>query len=183
MPPVKVSIQAPIVTLLLLSGCAGPEVIPQELRDQVDKEITFAKLIEDPDSFEGRLIVMGGVVLSATLLKEGTRIEVLQLPLQPSHEPETDLRASQGRFLAFEEGFLDPATLPNGTGITVVGEVTGAARLPLDEREYTYPTLAVKKLTVWPKMMPAYWFRPYPYFGAYWGPYWGHYWGPLPAVP
>ncbi len=164
-----------LLILLLLPGCAGREVIPQDLRDRVDQEVTFAELKEDPTSLQGRLVVVGGVVLSAKLMKEKTRIEVLQLPLESSLEPRTDLTASQGRFLAFQEAFLDPATIPSGTRVTMVGEVTGATSLPLDETEYTYPTLAVRKLTVWPKSMPSYWFRPYPYFGAYWGPYWGPY--------
>lgn len=69
-------------------------------------------------------------------------------------------------------------TIPIGTRITVVGEVSGSTTHPLDEIEYVYPTLEIKALTVWPPKLPAYWFRPYPYFGVYWGSYWGPYWGP-----
>ena len=166
------------MSLALPYGCATPDVIPAELLDRVDRAVSFVQVKEAPASYQGHLIVVGGVVLSAKLLKEGTRIEILQLPLGSSQEPGIKLTTSQGRFMAYKKDFLDPATLPVGTRVTVVGEVTGAITLPVDETEYTFPTLEIKKLTVWPKMVPSYWFRPYPYFGAYWGSYWGPYWGP-----
>jgi len=44
--------------------------------------------------------------------------------------------------------------------------------LQVDEIDYVYPTIDIEALTISPPKMPAYWFRPYPYMGAYWGPYW-----------
>ena len=115
-------------------------------------------------------------MLSVKPIKQnGTRIEVLQLPLASDYEPHGPLTKSGGRFLALHKAFLDPATIPTGTRVTVVGEVTGSMTLSLEEVDYVYPTLEIASLTVWPPKLPAYWFRPYPYFGAYWGPYWGPY--------
>ncbi len=86
--------------------------------------------------------------------------------------------ASRGRFLAFQQTFLDPATVPAGTRVTIVGEVTGATTLPLDETDYTYPTLEIKNIKVWPKAEGyPYWYSPYA-GPSYWGPYWHPYWGP-----
>lgn len=90
--------------------------------------------------------------------------------------PRTD---SRGRFLAVKtQDLLDPATVAIGTRITLVGEVSGSTTLPVDEIEYVYPDLDIKALTIWPPKLPAGWFRPSPYVGAYWGPYWGPYLGP-----
>ena len=97
------------------------------------------------------MVLLGGEVLSAKRLTEGTRLEILQLPLDDSEGPVIDRTASQGRFLAFEAAFLDPATLPPNTRVTLVGEVTGATRAKLDEMEYRYPTLNIKHLYVWPE--------------------------------
>lgn len=169
---------ASILSLALGSGCAGVPVIPPELKERVDRRASFEQVKASPASYQGRLIVVGGVVLSARRLKEGTRIEVLHLPLGSDLEPIGPLTDSRGRFLAPQKDFLDPATIPIGTRVTVVGEVSGSATLPIDETEYVYPTLDIKGLTIWPPKLPAYWFRPYPYFGAYWGPHWGPYWGP-----
>ncbi len=75
--------------------------------------------------------------------------------------------------------FLDPATLPYGTRITVTGDVTGSITLPLDEADYSYPVIDIKTLRVWsdmnelvPRMQPYYYYGPWPYWGPYWGPYW-----------
>jgi outer membrane lipoprotein len=70
--------------LLLLSGCATTGVIPPALYQQLDRSLTFAQLKDSPDSYRGRLILVGGEVLDAKLLKQGTRLVVLQLPLLDS---------------------------------------------------------------------------------------------------
>jgi outer membrane lipoprotein len=168
---------AAIGVSLLLAGCAGVSVVPPDLEDKIDKQVSFLQVKSSPLSYTGRLIVVGGMVLTARPLKgDGTRIEILELPLGEDYEPKGRLTESRGRFLAFHKEFLDPATIPTGTRMTVVGEVTGSAIVPLDEVDYTYPTLAIKAVTVWPPKVPVWLSRPYPYFGAYWGPYWGPYW-------
>jgi outer membrane lipoprotein len=68
--------------------------------------------------------MFGGEVFSARRLKEGTRNEILQLPLDRSGSPFYDLVQSHGRFVALHRDFLDPVTLPPGSRVTVTGEVT-----------------------------------------------------------
>ena len=116
-------------------------------------------------------------------MKVGTRIEILQLPLTSSLQPTLDLSKSQGRFVAMQKEFLDPATIPSGTSVTITGEVAGSVTLPLDETEYTYPIVDIKELRAWTKdeaVCPQ--ACPYPYIGPgpYWGPYWSPYWRPWP---
>lgn len=170
-----------------LSSCASYTVVPKDLRSQVDYTVGFPQLHDAPDQYRGRMVVLGGEVLSAKRLRDETRIEVLQLPLDRYQAPDHDRTSSQGRFLASEKEFLDPATLPPGTRVTVVGEITGEMTQPLDETDYTFPTIEIKKLTVWPKNDGAY-ARPY-YGGFYGAPYgywgwrrWGP-WGPFPYSP
>ena len=130
-----------------------------------------------PESYNGQAVTFGGKVLAAKRLKEGTRIEILQLPLTSSSQPLTDLSKSQGRFIALQKQFLDPATIPAGTFVTITGEVAGSLTMPLDETEYTYPLLHVTNLRVWtdddedvPRI--RHYLRPGPYWGPYWSPYW-----------
>jgi outer membrane lipoprotein len=164
---------------MLLVGCAATPVIPPELKEKVDWTVPFSQIKASPESYRGRVIVVGGMVLSAKPLKDRARIEVLQLPLDGNQEPTGRLTDSQGRFLLFHKEFIDPATIPLGTRLTAVAEVTGSETLKLDEIEYVYPSLEGRSLTIWPPRVPGYWYRPYPYFGAYWGPYWGPpVWGP-----
>jgi outer membrane lipoprotein len=166
------------VYFLFMAGCSGVQVVPKDMEDRVNRNISFVQLLENPLSYKGQILVVGGQVLSAKRLKNGTQIEVLQLPLNRNMQPVEFLQKSRGRFLALQEEFLDPATLPLGTRVTVVGEVFGMVTLPLDETTYEFPTLVIKSLTVWPPISTYRVLRPYPYVYPYWGPYWGPYRGP-----
>lgn len=163
---------AGIALTVVMVGCASESVVPASLQAQLDKSLTFPQLRESPQSYNGRLMVLGGEVLSAKRLKEGTRIEVLEIPLESSLQPGLDRTASRGRFLAFQKEFLDPATIPPGTRVTIVGEITGAVADKLDETDYTYPTLDIKSLKVWQRPesfshVPYYYYPP----SYYWRPY------------
>jgi outer membrane lipoprotein len=161
-------------------GCAGQHAE----ESPSSSAIPFLQLRAAPDSYRGQSVVFGGEVLTARRLKEGTRVEILQLPLDRSEHLGTDRTQSQGRFIAMHREFLDPATLPPGTLVMVSGEITGSMTLPLDETEYTYPVIDVRHIEVLaPREASARWRRPYyPYMGAgsYWGPYGTPYWGPWP---
>jgi outer membrane lipoprotein len=182
--------------LLILSSCAesahqvlrnaGHIDVPPELEKQIDTSVAFADLQASPGNYVGRVIMVGGVVIKAKRTKDQTEIEVLQLPTEGGGPSTTERIRSEGRFLAVREEFLDPATVPPGTPITVIGVVSGSTTRPLDESEYTYPVLDIKHLIdgsaaasqqsgggaaafYGPYYSPfGYWGRPYgyyPYFG------------------
>ena len=130
-----------MAVLITLAGCTSM----QEVEDR--QALTFLQVKAAPDSFKGQLAVFGGKVLIARRQKDSTRIEILQLPLDRSLRPGYDLTQSQGRFIALQREFLDPATLPPGTRITVTGEISGSITLPLDETEYAYPVIDIKRTT------------------------------------
>lgn len=165
-----------LALLAILVGCATSTVVPASLEAQLDKTLTFSQIRDSPDSYRGHLLVLGGEVLSAKRLKEGTRIEVLEIPLDRSLQPETDRTLSRGRFFAIQKDFLDPATLPPGTRVTVVGEASGSVTDKLDETEYTYPVVLIRSLKVWAKTEP-YSHVPYYYYppSYYWRPYYFSY--------
>jgi outer membrane lipoprotein len=142
-----------LCTIFLIQGC-GPKVIPKELEGQVDEKVSFLQLKQSPEAYKGRLVVLGGEVLTIKRSADQTRIEVLQLPLDSSLRPVEDRMTSQGRFLGIKREFLDPATVPVGTPVTIIGEVIGTTTLPLDEIQYVYPTLEVRHITVWEKTPP-----------------------------
>ena len=140
--------------LLVGSGCmSGPQVVPEAFKANIDSTVTFPKVLEEPTLHQGTMVLLGGEVLTAKRLMEGTRLEILQLPLDGSEEPVFDRAASQGRFFALESSFLDPATLPPNTRVTLVGEIMGTTRANLDEMEYRYPTVIIKHLHVWPELV------------------------------
>lgn len=166
-------------SVILMSGCAltggQADTVPSS-----PPPLTFAQVKSAPESYNGQPATFGGKVLGARRLKVGTRIEILQLPLTDSLQPITDLSTSQGRFIALQKEFLDPAIIPAGTFITATGVMTGSIILPLDETEYTYPLMDVTHLRVWneeeeeaPRIRRP--LGPSPYWGPYWNP-WPYYW-------
>ena len=134
---------------LLVAGCSAERIIPESLEPQIDRTVTFQDVLAAPESYAGRLVVFGGEVLKAKRLKAGTEIELLHLLLDKQERPSLDRQQSQGRFLALQPEFLDPATLVEGTKMTIVGEVSGAKTQSLDDIEYRYPVVIVKHLHVW----------------------------------
>lgn len=156
--------------LLLLTalGCASTDDL-----EGPSAQLSFIQVKADPDSYTGQPVTFGGEVLSARRLKEGTRIEVLQLPLTSSQQPILDRTLSQGRFIAMQRDFLDPATIPPGTLVTVTGHLAGSVKLALDETDYTYPMVEIKHLQVRPpreERIRPYW-GPGPYGSPFWSPY------------
>ena len=137
-----------VILLVTLAGCALTEEAGDGSGTET-KALTFLQVKAAPDSFKGQSVVFGGKVLTARRQKDGTRIEILQLPLDRSTRPGYDLTQSQGRFIAMYQEFLDPATVPPGTRITVTGEVSGSITLPLDETDYIYPVIDIKHVQVW----------------------------------
>jgi len=184
--------RGPATSLLLLAGllggCATSE-LPAPVLENTEK-VAFPQLAQNPSAYEGRRIVLGGEVIHAKRLADRTEIEVLALPLDSTDEPTRNRAESQGRFLAYQtKDFLDPAILPPGTRVTIVGEGKAALRKPMDEVEYTYPVIESDYLQVWPvrtfdRYYP-YGYGPY-YYGPYgdpWYPYYYGYYGPYPFFP
>jgi outer membrane lipoprotein len=168
----------------LFAGCSTPyqNTLPPALAEHIEHSLTFPQIKESPDSFKGKLVILGGQVLEAKRLKDSTQLTILQLPLMNEQEPTTELTQSQGRFIAEQQEFLDPATVPSGSRITLVGEVSGSVPQSLDETIYTYPTLIIKHFKVWPAYPSdynrygpyyryPYYYYPYPYAYPYWRPY------------
>ncbi|SPP63713.1 Slp family lipoprotein [Nitrospira lenta] len=165
----------------LFLGAAGCATSQESGDSAQPPPLAFAQVKAAPDSYKNQTVIWGGEVLSARRLKEGTRIEILQLPLNSSLQPTTELNQSQGRFVALRREFLDPATIPAGTFLTITGEVAGSITLPLDEMEYAYPIVELKTMKVWVRVedQPVR-IRPHMGPGPYWGPYWSPYWRPWP---
>lgn len=132
--------------MMLITGCSPP--FPRELMEKVDRNTAFAEVQKDPTAHAGKLLMLGGMIVETKNLRQGTRIEVLQKPLDGQGRPAlTD--ATGGRFLVLATQFLDGAVYQRGRMITVVGEVAPPQVLPLGETEYRYPVLSARSLHLW----------------------------------
>ncbi|HEY5594263.1 MAG TPA: Slp family lipoprotein [Nitrospiria bacterium] len=174
---------------LLIAGCMNYYAIPETMDKEIDRSVTFTDLKRDPEAHKGKTLALGGVVLRAKNLKDGTWIEVLQLPLNGYDQPDYPLEASQGRFLILDPEHHDPAVLQDRR-ITLVGEVIGKKVETIDEFEYAYPYLSARFIYIWPERRgyanaPPYYYPPYYYYPGpypYWYPPYGYY-GPPIIIP
>lgn len=181
-----------LCVLIVTAGCAKSahqtgqdqlrHLVPADLLSQVDDTVSFSDLRADPQQYVGRTVMLSGLALHSRRVKDGTEIEVLQLPTERGMSPSDRKAQSQGRFLAVQSnGFLDPAVIEKDSPLTVVGEVKGAETKKLDEGEYHYPVLDVKKLIDWNELRsrdgdgydPSYYGR----YGGYYGPWSSWYYG------
>jgi outer membrane lipoprotein len=116
--------------IMSLTGCA--HVISLEMREKAEKELPFAALLNDPDRYMGRYVLLGGVIANASNKEEGTYIEVVQKPLDYMGRPK-DTDYTEGRFLVLYGGYLDTAVYSRGKEVTVAGRVVGKKVQPLGE--------------------------------------------------
>jgi len=163
-----------LLLFILLSGCAP--VISKDLRNQADPNLTFQQVFQNPTAYKGTIVVWGGEIIETVNQKDGTTlIEVFQRSLGWREEPKETV-ASQGRFLALADRYLDPYLFQRGRRVTVAGEILGEEIKPLGKMEYRYPLLSSKQFYLWDE----YYYYPVPYYPYYYGPWWGYpyWWGP-----
>lgn len=158
--------------VLIVSGCNTYHVVPPHLENQVNDRLSYQDTKKNPTSATGQMVVWGGEVLKSTRLSDKTRIEVLQLPLTDDLIPAGERAESSGRFLAFDTKgeIIDPAVVPDGTRVTIVGQVQAPMTASSDVGSTEYPVISIRDMTVWDKKVSR---RAWP--RSYYGPYYGHY--------
>jgi outer membrane lipoprotein len=116
--------------------------------DQVETNISFQALLQDPESYRDRIVMYGGEIIQTRAEANETWVEVLQKPLDGDNRPqETDV--SYGRFFIQFQGFQDPAIYAPGRKITVIGEVQGKRTEKIKDLDYSYPVLLSRESHLW----------------------------------
>ena len=163
-----------LISLLLLlvaagsvAGCAP--VLSKQLRQEAEPPIPFAELQQAPDTYKGLVVILGGYILEAENGPDGSRLTILQAPLDSRNRPKsTDL--TKGRFLVRTKKFLDPEVYSKDRAITVGGKVEGSRQEPLGSRSYVYPLIRAQEIYLWPEK--------YKYVGPYYPYFYDPWYGP-----
>lgn len=136
-----------VLSSLVMTSCAP--VISRETLKEVDQNVQFKQILEAPEAYRGRIVLLGGKIIKTENFSDKTIIVILQYPLGFRNRP-TAKDASKGRFIVSVPGFLDPTIYRAGRNITVVGAVAGKEVRPLDEIEYAYPIIVRREIYLWP---------------------------------
>ena len=160
---------------LLLLPAACTSVLPKRALQGVDRQLRFAQIAADPGAYQGRTLLLGGLIVDNRGAAGGSTLEVLRYRLDRWQEP-TRVDPERRRFLVHSGRFLDPALYAPGLFITLTGTVIGSRTLPLAGRPYRYPVFRLGAVHVWPRRPepPRHYAWP-PYYPYYPDPYW--YWG------
>ena len=159
---------------LALASCA---TVPKPLQGE------FVSGIPTGDALaEGAPVRWGGEVISVEPGAEGTCFQILSRELNAEARPrQYGSNESGGRFLACHKGFFDPAIYPEGTDLTITGNLAGYETRKIGDFDLSMPRVAANTVYLWPDR-PEW---PYDYHYGY-GPYWGYYdpfwWGFYPRV-
>lgn len=160
------------VLVLVTGGCMRTDIMPDQFEGKIDRNLRYADLELSPETYKGKLMLLGGRVLSGERLPEGTKLEVLQTSLSRMipDGPESD---SKGRFVVIDrsEQITNPEIFTSEKRITLVAEVLGTTTVRIDAAQQPVPLLALKHVTVWD------WDRPKAGDAQYYGhgyPIWGY---------
>jgi len=144
-----------ILVAVTLCSCSGP-VLRSDLLSTGIHNASMAQVSQDPSQYQGRIFILGGAIISCTLLEAGSLVEAVQIPVD-SNGYLKEGEASTGRFLAFypkEFGVLDPVVYRGGRRITLAGKLTGTRLGKIDEMEYAFPYFEIIQVYLWDEGRP-----------------------------
>ena len=114
-----------------------------------------------------------GVIAKVENNASNTRLEVVYFPGNDSGRPKVSDQ-TEGHFVAYINGFVDPMVYQQGKSVTVLGQLAPAETGLVDKFQYVYPVIQQAVVYLWPKQQDTrvdivdpwpLWRTPYPYWG------------------
>ncbi|SDB17850.1 outer membrane lipoprotein [Desulfonatronum thiosulfatophilum] len=168
----RVPIMLTLMASALLGGCT--HAVSPALLDMADRDLSFAELRQQPQANQGKIVVLGGVIVQVLHSEEGSLLEVYQTRTNHLGEP-VDLDRSGGRFMVLHPAVLEPGIYRKGRRVTVAGRVIGEMIGDLGNLEYRYPYLAALEIRLWEERPQP---RHDPFHDPFYGPFYSPYWDP-----
>jgi outer membrane lipoprotein len=128
-----------------LSGCLPP--ISKTVMGSVEKNHTFSVVIEKPQAYIGSIILWGGTIEKTLYGTEGTRLIVIESPLDSNEYPRTEI--TEGEFIIDTPQRLDKEIYRKGTKITVAGKIDGVEEEELRGMKYPRPRVRMIEIHPW----------------------------------
>ena len=132
----------------LLQGCSY--AISPDVSRAADRTVTFEHFQADPSSFQGKIVIFGGLIAQVRHVQNGTFIEIIQKELDYWGKPRRTDRTG-GRFIVHQPRVLDDLVFAPGREITVAGEVTGTENNLLSDSLAMYPLINAREIKLWPR--------------------------------
>jgi len=143
----KVCYALALAAAIFLSGCAST---PAFDLTNVDRLVLPRQVAAEPQTYQSKQVLWGGVIISSRNVQQGSELEVLAHPLDRDFKPDEAAEAL-GRFIAFESGYLETLDYSPGRLVTLVGVVDRTEQRSVGEALYTYPVVTISQLHLWPE--------------------------------
>jgi outer membrane lipoprotein len=141
--------------LLLLASCSNP-VLRSDLLEKGIRDVSLVHMAQNPSLYQGKLFILGGSIVSASLMETGSLVEAIYIPVD-SKGYLRETGPATGRFLAFyarDLGVLDPVVYKVGRRVTLAGELVEMRPGRIGEMEYDFPYFNVRQLYLWEEGQP-----------------------------
>ncbi|MBI4849081.1 MAG: Slp family lipoprotein [Nitrospirae bacterium] len=157
-----------ILANLIVISCVP--VLREDLMRSGIVNFQLTDIKENPVYNEGKLFILGGIIVKTTMSKEGSLLESIYVPVDTRGYFRT-LGTKDGRFLALYRGkeLLDPVIYKEKREVTIAGEFIGLRNGMIGEMEYTYPLFEIKEIYLWSEYKDTGYYR-YPYYYPYYYP-------------
>jgi starvation-inducible outer membrane lipoprotein len=163
-----------VLMLVMLTGCATG--ISPGLQQQAGPPVDFATLSAHPEQYQGKVVILGGEVMTVQPLGQGSLMTISQRELDKLYEYKPV--PSGGTFVVESDQWLSPGTYQPKSTVKIAGEVIGRRNgfVALKAREVVLASAPIWEKWYYP-VPPEwyghdpnleYWFTP-PYFDPYRG--------------
>ncbi|HTZ16880.1 MAG TPA: Slp family lipoprotein [Dissulfurispiraceae bacterium] len=166
-----------IVALLLVTACAP--VFREDIMKNAALNPSLTELNADPESYEGKLYVLGGRIVNTRVIKEGSLIEAIYVPVDSRGYPEDYIKSI--RFLALypkEGGILDPLIFKKDRNITIAAIYKGTRTERFGETEYPFSYFEITDFRLWEEPYPEYYPYPYWWYDPWYNPWYNPWYDP-----
>lgn len=143
------------VSAVFIAGCVSTTKVPKEYSIKAEPNVTLTKLTMQPDAYRGKVVILGGVILSQRQDPQGrTWALVRNRPLDADYEPHIPVSRDDpegGEFWIL----ADPKVLPMNhkvwARVTVVGRVSEetVSQLGIESGKRKPPVLTPLYLYAW----------------------------------
>ncbi|MCG9575753.1 Slp family lipoprotein [Vibrio tubiashii] len=133
-----------LAAVVLLSACSS---LPENLKTETPDVVTSYQEWQ-PEAQANAEVRLGGLIADVKNLKDQTRIEVVNLPINSVGKPDIN-QEPQGRFVAYVDGFADPVTLSEGRLISLLGKSQGREQGKVGDYAYDFPVMKASGFHLW----------------------------------
>lgn len=134
-----------VPVVLALAACA-PAPIYKVAPGSVN--VPPAQVAHAPEHYANGAVIWGGSVVDVRNFPDHTEIEILAYPLDSSQRPQPNAQGL-GRFIGIYPGYIEAFNYPNGSLVTVSGQLNGSRSGLVDQAAYVYPLVNVSQFHRW----------------------------------